>query len=140
MYRAPVVALAALGLTACGSPETPAEDIACEDVPREVLDSIAAGAEEDTGALDVSRGSAYRSPDYENVYFVAAEFSAAGVGSETGVWALNSIDPAAPGLIVAADSFAQGFTVYPDGDKMADPIPKSSDDIVNARACLAQTS
>lgn len=132
---------AVFALAACGggSPE-PAEDIACESVDQAVLNSIAAGAEEDTGELTINRGSAYKSPNYGNVYFVAAEFSAAGVDKETGVWALNSIDPAEPGIIVAADAFAQGFTVYPDGDTMANSIPKASDDIDNARACLAQTS
>lgn len=128
-----VVALAA----GCSSSEPePTETLACEDVDSVVLDSIEAGSEEDTGPIEISRGSAYKSPNYEQVYFVAAEFSSAGVDSETGVWALTSIDPDAPGLIVAADSFAQGFTVYPDGDKMTDAIPKAGDDIDNARECL----
>jgi hypothetical protein len=149
MNRAPAAAtslVALLALTACtggDDPEptettTPAAS-ACEPVPQELVDSINRGAEDGSGMV-VDRAAAYRSPNHEKVYFVAGHFTAPGVDDATGVWVTNSIDPAAPGILMAADAFAQQFTVWPDADKTDAAIGLADPGIPAAKDCLTQMS
>lgn len=157
MYRAPFIALAALALAACGSPETPAggespapatvetpvpaestATLDCNPVEQHVLDRIGSGAEEGTG-LQMVRGSAYRSPNHEKVWFVAGEFSITGAGNQTGVWVTNSLEPSG-GITMAVDGFAQEFTVWPDADTTDAAISAADPGVTAAKDCLAQTS
>jgi len=106
--------------------------IQCLDVPDQVLLDIASGEEERVGMVPL-RGKAYKSPDYTNVYFIAIEFEATGIENQVGVWARNEIES---GIILAADSFAQSFTVWPDADKTDSQIMASDPAIKIARDCL----
>lgn len=106
----------------------------CEVVPTELLAKVQAGAEDGTGMI-VTRGVAYRSPDFENVYFVAAEFTATGVDPQVGVWAMNSLDPSS-GIVMAVDGLAQQFTVWPDGDVTDAAISKADPSVAVALECL----
>jgi hypothetical protein len=113
-------------------PESASVPIQCLDVPEQVLLDIASGEEERAGMIPL-RGKAYKSPDYANVYFIAIEFEATGIEKQVGVWARNGIES---GLILAADSYAQSFTVWPDADKTDAQILPSDPAIKIARECL----
>lgn len=102
----------------------------CEEVPQRILDLIS-GDE-----IEPIRGSAYRSPDYEKVYFVAIEFAAEGIPNQVGVWATTSIDPAQPGLTLAVDGFAQEFTSLPPANETEANISPADPGVEAAKECL----
>ena len=83
----------------------------------------------------VTRGAAYRSPDFEKVWFVAAEFTATGVEPQVGVWATNSLDPSA-GILMSADNMAKQFTVWPDAATTDAQIATTDPAIGSALDCL----
>lgn len=142
--RALITVAAVTALTACspGTAEPSAQPeetpLTCETPSQELLDFIADGAEASTGGITITRGSAYKSPNYEKVWFVAAEFNAPGVDNEVAVWATNSL--AGEGLTLAVDNMAQEFTVYPNANETSFEIPTTGDDVTNAKGCLDQTS
>lgn len=143
----PAVVLA-LALTACGAPEQsaqepqrtaaatePAEVEGCEVVPADVATSIGEGAQDGTGMV-VTDTAAYRSPNHENVWFVAARFTATGVEDQTGVWATNSLDLAEPGRrTYSVDGEAQAFTTWGHADDLVG-ISAADPGVDAAQECL----
>lgn len=108
--------------------------VACEEVSAELLAKIGAGAQDGTGMV-VARGAAYRSPDFEKVWFVAAEFTATGVDPQVGVWATNDLDPSG-GIVMSVDGFAKQFTVWPDASTTDAAISGGDPSIDVAKDCL----
>lgn len=107
----------------------------CEPVPDALLAAIADGAEPGVGKLRLTEGAAVRAPGYKQVYLIAAEMKAPGVDGEQGVWASNSLKPGG-GIIIAVDGFAQEFTVWPDGDSIASPVPNGTEGQDEVLDCL----
>jgi hypothetical protein len=135
VWGALVVALA-LALTGCGgsSPDAasgPPATAACLPASTELLAQIQTQA--DPG-VQLLRGAAWKSPDFANVYFVAATFSATGVANQTGVWAAGGLTD--PSAIMAVDGFAQQFTSWPDGDSSDAKISAADPGVDRAIACL----
>ncbi len=93
------------------------------------------GAEKTAGILRPVKSAAWRSPDYEKVWFIGVRFSATGVGEQVGVWASNSLE-AGGGLILAVDGYAQQFTDWPDADKSAAKISKADRAVAIVKQCL----
>jgi hypothetical protein len=83
-----------------------------QPAPPALLEILCSGPQEGITMAPV-RGAVVRSDDYEEVYFVAMEFSANGVENQVGVWSTN--DLAGNGLISAVDRTAEAFTVWPYG-------------------------
>lgn len=129
----PLLAVASCGASADASADPAAQE--CESVDQAVLDAIAAGAQDGTG-LALTEGAAYRSPDHEKVYLVAATFTATGVEDQVGVWATNSIDPASPGIMMSVDGMAQQFTVWPVAEDTDAAISPADPSVTAARDCL----
>lgn len=128
MIRAVVLVSAAL-LTACGSPEPEAD---CEDAPPALLEQIGESATVDD--LAMGTGRAYLSPDYEQVWFVAAKFTVTGVDEEqTGVWATNRLD--APETIMAVDGLAQEFTTFTPADQSSAGIEVTDRAVETVKSC-----
>jgi hypothetical protein len=104
--------------------------------PTELLSGNEAG----TGKLQFVSAKAVRSPDFNNVYFVAVKFKASGVGNQIGVWAINGKLPQKPadlaGLTLSVNSIAQQFTVWPDADRTQAQIAKNDRSIAAAIKCL----
>jgi hypothetical protein len=94
--------------------------------------AIASGEEEGVGMVPVV-GYAYKSPDFNNVYFMAVKFKATGINDQTGVWARNGIDT---GIILAVDGFAKQFTVWPDASETDAQISGADPNIDKEKACL----
>lgn len=112
-------------------------EVECEFVPGGILARIGEGAEANTGMALTGTASAYRSADFEKVYFVAAKFVVSGVADElVGVWATNSIDEASPGVLMAVDGMAQEFTVYPDADTTDAAISSADPSVQVAIDCM----
>lgn len=143
-----VVALAAI-VAACGtdsgssqtlsqpsvSPTESSEPrVECLHLDREMADLIMT-AGTGTGMAAV-RASAVRSPDFEQVYFIAVEFSLTGTSNVVGVWASNSLAPG-DGLVLSADSFAKEFSDLPDAATTDATISPSDPAIRQARGCVA---
>lgn len=80
------------------------------------------------------RGMVVKSSDFENVYFVAVEFSATGVENQIGVWATNS--PDGTGSIFSVDGMAQEFTDWGSGDGTDVNTTISDDGAEEAKAAL----
>lgn len=154
MKRA-AVALIPLLLTGCGSTDEtssaaprpskqpapartsaapPSPAVQCLPVDQPVLDEIA-GPAGVAGALTLSNGRAYMSPDYAQVYFVAATVAVPGA-EQIGVWATNDIVPGALGTILAVDDTAQTFTDWPDADESEARISKSDSAVTAAIGCV----
>jgi hypothetical protein len=115
------------GAAACASEEpttgettrepTPAaEESRTESASKALLAAIASGEESGAGMKAV-RGVFVHGGDLRNVYFVAMEFEATGVGKLVGVWATN--DTKGEGTIYAVDGTAQQYTVWPHGNSTA---------------------
>jgi len=104
--------------------------------PKEIL----SGKESNTRKLSFVSAAAVKSPDFKNVYFVAVKFKAIGVGSQVGVWAISGKLPQKPGdvsgLTLSANSIAQQFTVWPDGNKTQAQIAINDRSIGAATKCL----
>lgn len=107
----------------------------CEDVSSELIAAIADGEQEGAGMEPVD-AAAWRSPDYEQVWFVSMEFSGSGiVDSVRGVWATNSLD-AGEGIIMSVDGFAHEFTNWPDAATTDAAITETDPGVAKAKACL----
>jgi hypothetical protein len=104
--------------------------------PSELL----SGNEKSTGKLTFVSAAAVKSPDFKNVHFIAVKFKAVGVGNQVGVWALSGKLPQkageVSGLILSANSIAQQFTVWPDGNKSQAQIALNDRSIKAATKCL----
>lgn len=120
--------------SATTAPPEPVKDPGCEPVQAALLTALAAGAEADVGALTLTNGRAYRSPDYASVYFIAADLTAPGVNDETGVWATNSLGDG--GVYLAVDGFAKQFTAWPDADSTDAAIGGADPGVDKARGCV----
>ena len=123
--------------TEAAADPTPAEQEpveACETAPDELAAAIIDGEEEGAGLAPVA-SAAVLSPDFEQVYFIAVEFSATGVDNQVGVWASNSLEPGG-GIIMAVDGMAQEFTVWPDADSTDAAISPADPSVESAKACL----
>jgi hypothetical protein len=104
--------------------------------PNELL----SGNEKSSGKLTFVSAAAVKSPDFKNVHFIAVKFKAVGVGNQVGVWALSGKLPQkagdVSGLILSANSIAQQFTVWPDGNKSQAQIALNDRSIKAATKCL----
>lgn len=109
-------------------------DALCEDVSPELLAKIETGAQDGTGMV-VTRGAAYRSPDFEKAWFVAAGFTATGIDPQVGVWVTNDLDPSG-GIVMSADGIAKEFTVWPDASTTDAAISAADPSIKVAQECL----
>ena len=121
----------AIAMSGCGGePEASAD---CSDADPALLAAIEAGAQDDTG-MQVKSGAFVKSPDHEQVYVVAAVFSAAGVDEQTGVWATNASDGS--GLMMSADAMAKQFTTWPDASTTDAAIREGDPVLETATGCL----
>lgn len=127
----------ALVLSGCSAPQTTssvAPPLDCLSVSASALETIASGAKPGTGLQPV-RAAAYRSPDFEKVFFIAMEFQATGISNEVGVWASNNIETG-QASIMSIDGFAQEFTDWPIGSQTQAAISPGDPSVEKARACL----
>jgi hypothetical protein len=129
-----VAALMLLGACSDSHDNDTASAADCLTVSNAMASAVAEGAESGTG-MQAVRAAAVKSPDFENVYFIAVEFTATGISSQQGVWASNSLNPGG-GIIMAADSTAQQFTDWPDADSTDSQIAITDPSIRAALACL----
>jgi hypothetical protein len=112
----------------------------CLSISKWYPNEILSGNESGTGKLTFVSASAVKSPDFKNVYFVAVKFKAKGVGNQIGVWAVNGKLPQKAadlsGLTLSANSIAQRFTVWPDGNRTQAQIATNDRSISVAIKCL----
>jgi hypothetical protein len=130
LFGGAFVLISVLAFTGCGS----SSQADCLTVDSALGNSIVGGAESGTGAQFV-RASAVKSPDFENVFFIAVEFSAMGVSNQVGVFASNSLADGG-GIIMAANRAAKQFTIWPDADRTQASISGVDPSIATAKACL----
>ena len=105
----------------------------CIEVSREKMNTIASGEQTGVGMIP-NKAFAVKSPDFNNVYFVALDFSAPGIDNVIGVWATNNLGN--EGIILAADFVAQEFTVWPWGSVTDAKISPSDPFIEKAKECF----
>lgn len=131
-----VIATACL-LTACGGGSTVGDEgaagVDCLDVRPAVGKAIAKGA----SGVKIQPGdvAAIRSPDFDEVYFIAMRFGADGGEDAVGVWASNSLTPGG-GLMMSVDGYAKQFTEWPDASKTDAAISGADPSIKDAKSCL----
>lgn len=102
----------------------------CLDVPANALARI------DTG---LTNGKAVRSNDFEKVYFVSAYLQGEGLsGTDIATFATNNLD--GPAFVLAVDSYAKEFTVFPASDREGAQfyITLSDDGARESRDCVSQ--
>ena len=116
------------------APTTVTSNPACDPAPRDLLDGIEWFAPEDN-PISVSHGVAYRSPDYQKVWFVAAEFTAPGLEPMVGVW-VKTTDLATNGVFMSAEGSAKSFTLAPDASKTDAAIASTDPGVKIAKECL----
>jgi hypothetical protein len=98
------------------------------------MDAIASTEEQGVGMMPVA-AAAWKSPDFEDVTFIALRFSASGIDDQVGVWAMNNFD-AGNGVILAVDGTAQQFTVLSDADTTDAAIAVNDPGVEKAKDCL----
>jgi len=112
----------------------------CLTITKWFPNELLSGNEKSTGKLTFVSAAAVKSPDFKNVHFIAVKFKAVGVGNQVGVWALSGKLPQkagdVSGLILSANSIAQQFTVWPDGNKSQAQIALNDRSIKAATKCL----
>lgn len=128
---------AALMVTGCSS-ATKTSSADCLSVPVGKQSLIASRPEAaDVGKITTVNAAAYKSPDFKDVYFIAMSFRVVGVDdAQVGVWASNALEPD-EGMILAVNSFAQGFTDWPDADKTKADIARTDPAVDMAKGCLS---
>jgi hypothetical protein len=119
---------------------SPANAGSCLAISKWYPSQLLLGNESGTGKLQYVSAAAVKSPDFKNVFFVAVKFKATGVGSQVGVWAVSGKLPQKAGdlsgLTLSANSIAQQFTVWPDGNKSKAQIAINDPSISAAAKCL----
>lgn len=116
------------------APKPPAD---CLAVGQTMAEGILTG-ETAAGPVSAVRASAFRSPDFENVYFIAVEFTLSGAENVVGVWASNSLERGG-GIILSADAFAKEFSDWPDAETTSAAISPADPSIRKARDCVEAT-
>lgn len=149
--RLPLIALLLVALVGCGSDDESAESAPegrdkpansapadpepssdCEEPTPALLRAIEEGNE--SVAFKLGNAAAYLSPDYKQVYFVAAEMSGPGLeDGDVGVWATTNLET---GPILAVDGFARQFSVWPDSDQGQMDIGAADPGVGKAKDCL----
>lgn len=117
--------------------ETPSQESHqdnCIKVSQRMAKRITASAEPRTG-MRPGLAAAVKSPNFQNVYFIAMRFKVTGMDDHVGVWAANRLKPASA-LLMAIDSMAQEFTMWPDGDRTVRQIDTADPSVNAARDCL----
>ncbi|BCD97721.1 hypothetical protein [Marinagarivorans cellulosilyticus] len=89
----------------------------------EVAGIIASSLRFPDATVNAKKSVAFKSDNFKNLYFIAAEVNSESFGSNIGVWTSNSLET---GMIFSANTDAAITTVFPDGQK-AGPKIKSSD-------------
>jgi hypothetical protein len=121
-------------------PGASANAASCLSISKWYPSELLSGNESGTGKLKFVSAKAVKSPDFKNVYFVAVKFKAAGVGNQIGVWAVSGKLPQKPGdlagLSLSANTIAQQFTVWPDGNRTQAQISTNDRSISAAIKCL----
>jgi hypothetical protein len=112
----------------------------CLTISKWYPSQLLSGNESGTGKLTFVSAAAVKSPDFKNVHFVAVKFKAKGVGNQVGVWAVSGKLPQKAadlsGLSLSANSIAQKFTVWPDGNRTQAQIATNDRSISAAIKCL----
>ena len=89
------------------SAPTTASEVECLEVSATVLSRLQQGAED---GMTFTAAAAYRSPDFVELYFVAARFTVPGVDNAVGVWVTNSVSDDEVAGFMAVDAVAVEFT------------------------------
>ncbi|XUK64639.1 Lipoprotein [Plantibacter sp. RU18] len=130
-----VLAAAVLLLTGCSGGNA-GDGRPCETVPPELLSAIADGANDGPAITPVAAG-AVKSAERGDVYIVAMSFTTPGFEDEheVGVWGIGGSLTPGSGPLVAIDSFAAEFTVWPH-QMNGEEFSVAEDGVDEAKACL----
>jgi hypothetical protein len=115
---------------------TPTPDL-CQSVQPELLAAIAQGLTV-SGGGSLPQGAAYRSPDHEQVWYIAARIAGEGIDNVIGVWATNRLD--ASGMILSVDAIANEFSDWADGRTTDAQLNTTDPGAVRARQCLEKST
>lgn len=132
----PVETAAAVAPTPVETPAEPETDPNCLTVDQSTIDAITAGLQ----GVTISTAAAYRSDDYEQVYFVAADLAGDGInpGDAVALFATND-DPTAPGIegpTLAVGGFAHEFSDWGHGEQTDAQLSISDHGADEAQDCL----
>lgn len=106
----------------------------CVAVSSALGQSIISGAEPGAGTKFL-KAAAVKSPDFDQVYFIALKFSVTGVDNQVGVFASTALTDGG-GMVLAVDGTAKQFTVWPDADKTDVAISGADPSVAVVKACL----
>jgi len=108
----------------------------CLSVPGWLLAELEAGLTVQ-GIGTLGDASAVLSEDVDDLYFIAAQIGGPGTDDSVGVWATNRLGSEPEGAVVlAVNSLAQEFSVYPDAGSADSSITMSDDGAREATECL----
>lgn len=108
----------------------------CESASAVQLEYINAGVKGVAPYNSVRSGSAVKSEDYVNAYFVAAKVYGPGIenGIGPGVWFITG-DKDSPGLVFSVDSYAKEFSDFGHADRTDAEATMGSDGAREAERC-----
>ena len=108
----------------------------CETASAAQMDHIRAGVQGEQASNDVRSGSAVKSSDFENAWFVAAKVYGPGIedGTEPGVWFITG-DKASPGLTMSVNGTAKAYSDWPDASTTDAAATMSDDGAREAETC-----
>ena len=134
-----VVALVGMILSGCtesSSSTSSTSSSRCQPASAKQLEYITAGVKGDASYNSVRTGSAVKSEDYVNAYFVAAKIYGPGIeeGRGPGVWFITG-DPNNPGLIFSVNGYAEEFSDFGHADRTDAAATMGSDGAREAERC-----
>lgn len=93
-----------------------AQDVTCVRITPEQTAAIESGLTV-SGGGSIEAGWAVRSGAHHNLYFVSADIGGPGLEgpNDVGTWAMNDVEAGTVGLVLAVNSMAREFSVFPDG-------------------------
>ena len=132
--RGPAPRAGAEAATPDSSPTPGRPAFTCKPVPPATTDAISSGLNT-PGRGSILRAVAVRSEAYADRHFVAATMGGTGIEGDPGVW-LTIGDLRNPTMILAVDSIARRFSVFPDANQTSPRATMSDPGAMEAKGCL----
>lgn len=140
LWCSAVVVLVGMVLSGCtessNSTSSSVQASRCQPASARQLAHITAGVKGEASSNSVRTGSAVKSKDYANAYFVAAKIYGPGIeeGVGPGVWFITG-DPDSPGLIFSVNGYAEEFSDFGHADRTDAAATMGSDGAREAERC-----
>jgi hypothetical protein len=110
----------------------------CEEVPEPIVDLLEEELSVEGGWLVKETARMFKSDDFQNIYFIAAEVQGKGKGGngDIGLWAANSLD-VGMGMVLSVNTEALEVSKWPNGKKSQMRLSNKNKGARKSMRCVA---